>query len=174
MARHGPFKTVTHLGSGFAFTWPGRVRIPDVDPSLAVVVDIELDVEDDRLVIERFDASRRPGGPPVTIDVLKGLPLVSMIRAAAGDGGMFSGLVKIRKTASGASRVAPADRSDLDELSEAEQAAVVYRTALFFGLAPTALVAEELGISRDMAAKRVQAARLAGLLEPTTKGKKGG
>lgn len=157
------------LGSGFAVLWEPTVRVDD--PALDVVVELELEVEGGRLVVSRLEVERRPDGPPVTVDVLKSLPLVGLTAHAAA-GGLLRGLVRVRRT-KGGTQVTAADVEDLDELPEAERAAVVYRAALFFGMAPTASVAEVLGVSRDMAAKRVQAARLAGLLEPTRKGQKG-
>ena len=158
-----------HLGYGFALLVP-PVALVD-DPSLDVVVDLELDVEGDRLVITRFAVERRPGGPPITMDVLKSLPLVRLAAKAATDG-VLTGLVHVTTT-NGTTTVTPAHASEIEALPEIDRTAVAYRAALFFGLPPTVTVAEMLGVSRDVAAKRVQAARRAGLLEPTTKGKKG-
>lgn len=155
------------LGGGFAVTWSPKVQVDD--ESLDVLVELELDVEDGRLVVTRFTAQRRPKGPPVTIDVLKSLPLVRLTSQAAKDGLLY-GLIRVESTGGAGTRVQPVD---LHGLPEAERAAIVYRAAHFLGMPPTAAVAEVLGISRDMAAKRVQAARSAGLLEQTTKGRKG-
>lgn len=151
--------------------WEPVLRVDD--PALAVIIELELGVEDGRLVVERFTAERRPGGLPVSVEVLKAIPLVGLTSRAAAPG-LLRGILRSRPTKPGSSRVAPARLEDLEELSEAERAAVIYRAAHFYGLAPTATVAEVLGLSRDVAAKRVQAARLAGLLDPTTKGRKGG
>lgn len=158
------------LGSGFFVGW--EPVLPVDDPAFDVILELELEAEDGRLVVERFTAKRRPGGPAVTVDVLKAIPLVGLTSRAAAPG-LLRGIVRSRPTKPGSSRVAPAKLEDLEELSEAERAAVVYRAAHFFGLPPTVTVAEVLGLSRDVAAKRVQAARLAGLLDPTTKGRKG-
>ena len=89
-----------------------------------------------------------PSDRALDINDLKSLPLVGIMAQAQ--------------------REAPS----LNGLTPNEQAAVVYRTALLFGRPPTAYVAEMLGVSKDAAAKRVQAARRAGLLGPTTIGKK--
>lgn len=151
----------------FGVMWQRAVTIDD--PTLPVVVELELEVQGGRLVVSRLAAARRADGPPVTVDVLKSLPLVGLASRAA-TGGPMMGLVKRERTDGKSVRVSPLD---LDRLTEAERAAVVYRAAFFIGMPPTAAVAEVLGISRDMAAKRVQAARLAGLLEPTSKGRKG-
>lgn len=153
------------VGADLAVLWHKTRRIED--PALKVDVEVEVGVEGARLVISKLTLHQRPGGPPVTIDILKSLP-VARLAAEAAAGGPLSGLH--RRKGNG---WAPARAEDLAELSEAEQAAVIYRAAYFAGLPPTAAVAEALGITNDMAAKRVQAARLAGLLEPTTKGRKG-
>jgi hypothetical protein len=57
--------------------------------------------------------------------------------------------------------------------AELERVAATYRLALELELAPTKAVAAELGVTRYTAAKRVQRARLAKLLGPTDKGRKG-
>lgn len=159
------------LGSGFAMGYSPSVRVDD--PTVDVVVELDLDVEEGRLVVTELRAERRPDGPPVTVDVLKSLPLVSLVTRSA-EAGLMSGLVKVRSTGPGSTRIVPARPEDLEKLPDVERAAVVYRAAFLFGLPPTAAVAEALGVSRDVAAKRVQAARQAGLLEPTTKGRKAG
>lgn len=163
--RHHP------VGSGFLVAWTPSVHV-DV-PSLDVIVELDLEVDEGRLVVQRFTAERRTGGPPVTIDVLKAMPLVGLISRAAA-AGLLGGLVRSQRVRGATYKVTPVSRHDLEELSPEEGAAVVYRGALFVGLPPTATVAEVLGLSHDVAAKRVQAARRAGLLEPTTKGRKGG
>lgn len=157
-----------HLGGGFAVMWASPLEVDD--PDLDVVIELELEVEDERLVVSALRARRRPGGPPVTVDALKSLPVVRLIARELGGGAVLSWLVQIDDQGDGHYRVAPAN---LEALPEAERAAIIYRAAYFLGMAPTTAVAEGLGISRDMAAKRVQAARLAGFLEPTTKGRKG-
>lgn len=157
------------LGNGFALLVPRQVTVDD--PSLDVLVDLELDVQDDQVVIARFCAEQRPGGPPITMDVLKSMPLVRL-RTFAANSGLLTGLVRI-STSNGTHTTTSAGPDELATLPELDRVAIAYRAALFFGYAPTAAVAETLGVSPSVAAKRVQAARRAGLLEPTTKGKKG-
>jgi hypothetical protein len=159
------------LGSGFGIFWERGPTTID-DPEFDFVFEVELEVEDGRLVVERFTAERRPGGPPVTVGALKSVPMVGLVARSA-DAGPLGGLVRGVRAGRG-TNWEPATLEDLRRLPEAEQAAVVYRAANFYGLPPTATVAGTLGHSRDVAAKRVQAARLAGLLEPTRKGQKGG
>lgn len=99
-----------------------------------------------RLVLDGLSIAR--GDRPIGIDDLKSLPLVSLIQHAQTTAVSLYGLTPV------------------------EQATVAYRYAMLFGLPPTAAVAGRLGVSHDVAAKRVQAARRAGFLPPTTKGRK--
>jgi hypothetical protein len=150
------------LGSGFHLMWP-RAWTHDA-AELDAVLELELAAEGGRIVCERLTATRRPGGPPVTADVLKGLPVVGVVQMAATTWGLM------RKVGRG---FEPVTVEDFEVLPELELVAVLYRRAYAIGDNPTAAVASALGVTRDVAAKRVQAARRAGLLEPTTKGKKG-
>lgn len=160
------------LGHGFALLLPEEVSVDD--SSLDVLVKLELDIEDGRVVVSRFCAERRPGGPPITMDILKSVPLVRL-RTFAANTGLLTGLVRI-STTDGTHTVRPATAEDvaaLTALPELDRVAIVYRAALFYGYPPTVKVAEALDVSPSVAAKRVQAARRAGLLEPTTPGRKG-
>ncbi|MGI8775603.1 MAG: hypothetical protein ACR2KQ_11480 [Actinomycetota bacterium] len=151
------------IGQGFAVEWYPEVEIREMhDETLAHFLELTLSVEGGRLVCDRYTARRRRNGPPITADSIKQLPVVRAIS----EGGAPS-IVRGRGRK-------PVVKADLDALPEVERAAVGYRIANFFGMAPTVYVAKLLDVSRDVAAKRVQAARRAGLLEPTTKGKKGG
>ena len=153
------------LGHGFTVLWRAWYWV-DAD-ELEHSVRLELDVDGGRLVIASFAVERRPGGSPVTIEALKSMPLVGLISLAV-TAGPESGLAS--KDAGPWQLV---DGEAIDRLPELEQVALVYRMAYFIGLSPTKAVALELELSRDVAAKRVQAARRAGLLEPTRKGQKG-
>lgn len=154
------------LGQGFGLLWATPVRVDD--PGLEAIVTLDLAVEGDHLVVTKFTADQREGGPPITIDFLKSMPLVGLTQRAV-EGGLLNGLVRTRTKG----HLAPATAEDLASLSEVERAAVVYRAAIFIGFPPTLAVADACGWSHDVAAKRVQAARKAELLEPTTKGRKG-
>lgn len=145
--------------------WTPRVHV-ELD-ELGVAVDADLEEEGGRLVVRRLTITSRPDGPSITSDVLKSLPVVRIPSLAVA--GALLGLLTVEKAGRGV-KLRPAD---LDALPTAERAAVVYRAAHFLGMNPTSTVADVLGLSRDVAAKHVQAARLAGLLEPTTRGKKG-
>ena len=158
------------LGSGFLLLYRDNLEVDDDELGLHVA--LELEVEDNRLVVTSFCARRLEGGPPVTAEALKSVPLVRWTQLAA-SGGFLSGLVRSETTAPGNYKATPATDDDLNKLPEVERAAVVYRGAYFVGLPPTSTVAEVLGVNKAVAAKRVQAARRAGLLEPTVKGKKG-
>ena len=159
------FLDPVRLVSDFAVHCRDSVQVDH--PDLPHVYDLELEVVDARLAISGFCVERRPGGEPVTIELLKSVPLVRLA-ATAGEAGILTGLV--RMVPGGCDSVS---RAEVDALPEAERVALFYRLAFFFGFPPTASVATELGVTHAVAAKRVQAARRAGLLEQTTKGRKG-
>ncbi len=164
-----PTEYVHDLGSGFSFEWEPRYAV-DL-PELPVTLDLEVVVEEGRLVIVEVVARRRQGGPPITADVLRTIPLATVTALAVT--GSSSGLRHDTETHR-VTTVTSADALDgLGELPELERVAVVYRWGYFIGQNPTKWVADKLGLGYAVAAKRVQAARLAGLLDPTTKGRKG-
>lgn len=149
------------VGSGFAVEWWSEVIVDDLDGErLPHHLRLVREAEDDRLVCISWETIRRPNGPPITADSLKRMPVVRAMKADADK------LVRLDGTA--------ATESDLKALSEVELVAVLYRLALFSGQNPTTYVATFIGVSRDVAAKRVQKARRVGLLAQTTIGRKGG
>jgi hypothetical protein len=165
------------LGSGFAFLWHQRFEI-DEPEAYDVALELTVEEEGGRLVISSLAAKRRLGGPPVSIEMLKAMPLVRLAREAAHravTASPLSGLVRVEREGgpTGITTVGPANLKEMEELPEIERAAIAYRAAYFVGDSPTKAVAELLGLTHAVAAKRVQAARRAGLLEPTTQGRKG-
>lgn len=156
------------LGSGLFFRWEPKYTV-DME-ELPVVVELTVDEEGGRLVVTEFTARRRAGGPPVTVDVLRAIPVARLTASAVAEA-RWSGLVN-----EGGYRIATVTNPaglDLDHLPPLERVAVAYRWGYFIGENPTQWVAKVLHLSPAVAAKRVQAARLAGLLEPTTRGRKG-
>lgn len=159
----------THqLGSGFVFQWEPTYQV-DL-PDLPLLVSLTVDVEDDRLVVTDLTARRRPGGRPVTVDALRALPLARMTALAVTQAAR-NGFGNVGRDWS---EVTDADAlGDLEQLPVLDRVAVAYRWGYFIGENPTKWVAKVLSLGQAVAAKRVQAARLAGLLEPTTRGRKG-
>jgi hypothetical protein len=174
MKTSGP-GAVHELGGGFGLVWYPAVEVDDDE--LDALVHLKLGVDHNRLVVDQFTARRRQGGPPVTIDTLKSMPMVRLAAAPAIDMGIEGGLVRLGTPGSGTlgpnDCATPVDVDALDELPELDRVALVYRWGYFVGFAPTSVVAETLELSRSVAAKRVQAARRAGLLPPTARGQKG-
>ena len=154
------------LGSDLFFLWEPELSV-DL-PELPVVLKLKVDVEDGRLVVMELTVTRRPDGPPVSVNVLRSIPVASLTALAVAE--------SVGKSNSGPSwsTVTDADAlGDLTHLPELERVAVVYRWGYFIGENPTQWVAKKLEMSYAVAAKRVQAARLAGFLDPTSKGRKG-
>jgi hypothetical protein len=167
MARNIKDLRWAEVGDGIRVGYRPRATV-DTD-ELPVIVELEVAEESGRLVVESLTARRRPGGPPVTIDVLKSLPMVGLVGFTA-QGHALAGLMRVSTASDGSTVTEP---MSVEQLDEPERVAVVYRASLLFGWPPTAAVAEDLGVSKDVAAKRVQAARRAGLLAPTSRGRKG-
>lgn len=150
------------IGDGFRLAQ--EIAIPGTT-DLPYHVEIDAELEDGRYVVKRLCASRREGGPPVTTDGLRAIPVARILaHGAAGT------LVKVTSNPQGtefeASPVGPWD----DELT---QVAAVYRLAYACGLPPTKAVAESFEIPPSTAAKRVMKARKEGLLGETTPGQAG-
>lgn len=167
MIRHHGKLTPLHLGRDYAVLYQPRFTVKGPDTGLEYDLDVSIAEEDGRLVCESFHATRRPGGPPVTAEGLARLPVVGIVARAA-DG---FGVVRLEQKRGGTNIKPVVDLSKLDEL---ERVAVLYRRAFAIGYPPTRAVAEGLDVSSAVAAKRVQAARRAGFLDPTSPGKKGG
>lgn len=168
LSEHGdtPADRVFPLGFGFGYGWMPQYRADAEE--LDQIVELDVDVDGGRLVISAFRIERRPGGAPISMDVLKSMPLVGLLLLGIVDSDT-TGLLR----SDGKGGWSPADWGDLDELPELERVAIIYRAEYFVGCSPTKEVAAFLGVSRDVAAKKVQAARRAGLLGATDKGKKG-
>lgn len=139
-------------------------------------VEVEVGVEDGRLVAESVTVSRRRGGPPVTGEAIRGIPVARMTHEAG---------VMVRQVVdNGDGSLTVTTRSLDDETAERlrdngptaetlEWVAYLYRVALLRGDPPTQSVQESLDIPRSTAGRWVAAARSAGLLGPTEAGKAG-
>jgi hypothetical protein len=139
--------------------------------------DVALDAElvDGRYECTRLEVSEREDGPPITSNALRTLPVGRLMREAA----QISARVRVgastrRATTGGATlRDGVLRRRPADEDEELLTVALAYRLAHACGEPPTNAVAEQLGIARSTATKKVMAARAAGYLGKTTAGKAG-
>ena len=161
---------------------PDEVRAELEDPRCSAT--LQLEIEGGRLVCAGYSVACAPGGLAHLADLLKALPVVALIQCAlegvqgiplhrlwARTGGLdesSSGWADIPEEEMSLAQVFADERFETNE-----RAAVAYRVGFFVGANPVTMVSAALDISPAAAAKRVQRAREAGLLEPTTKGKKG-
>jgi hypothetical protein len=144
---------------------PRRVTIEVVDdPTIPYDVTMVAELQGDRLVCTTLTAKQRPGGEEVTATGLRRIPTATLIRNA---------VLPLAMKRAGRDRDYVAFEGPLmvggdDEL---ESIAAVYRIAHACGERPTAVLAEVLDASWSTAAKKVKAARDAGLLGPAVRGK---
>lgn len=144
---------------------PPRIRVEAEDyDELDYDITLCAELEDSRYVITELTARRKPNGLPITPEGLRSVATARVLEMA------LSGHIRVwTRTEDGELRGHHAWTVE-DELV---RVAGTYRIAQACGIPPTKSVAEIFNITRSAAAKKVMAARKAGLLGPTTPGKKG-
>lgn len=173
---------------GIGVPFPINVSsLPDADIPFDVDLTLGAD-ERGRIVCERFEARRRPDGPPVTNERLRDVPIQRWTRKAVGIVAMRlaendDGDLVLRSSSEqpapgpkesapawrGKTRVSPPSTAVTDETLR--EVARVYRNAK---RAPTNAVYEHFPISRSTAGRHVQMARERGFLKPApARGKSG-
>jgi hypothetical protein len=129
-----------------------------------------------RYVCDRLTLARRPGGPPVTGEAVRAVPVARLLRW-----GVRHLLMEVVERGPDGSLIAeplgdmPADLAERGptEIS-LRWVARVYTMAVACGDPPTAAVEKTLRLPRSTAGRWVSAARDRGYLGPTTPGKIGG
>lgn len=160
----GKISDVAAVGGGLFLPIGARIEATDMNE---LDYDVTLDVEltDGRYECVDLTCSRRPGGPPVTTNGIRSIPIGRLIEQGIAPYVLHS---TPNPHAEGEWVVSPAGYSD-DELVKV---AAIYRLAYACGLPPTTAVANALGVTQSVAGNRVmKARRKEGLLDPTTKGK---
>jgi hypothetical protein len=148
-----PGKFVIDLGDGFTIPASGEFTVrPRQDFPFAVT--IRYLWSEDRFNVTEVTVKARDGST-VTGEVLRKVPVERMLREH---------LSAIRK---------PRRRPSTAILDELLQVATIYGQAYVAHQPPVQAVAKQLNIPESTAAKKVMAARRAGLLRPTTPGKAG-
>jgi len=153
------------VGGGFSLP-PGALLAANDIPWLPYDLELTVVLEDGRYECRELRCVRKAGGEPVSPEGLRTISFRDVLVHALSwavtwwepnpDGAGFRG--------------APVGAWS-DELV---QVAAVYRFAYACGDQPTRAVAAALDLPYSTAGKRVMAARKAGLLDPTDKGKAGG
>jgi hypothetical protein len=167
------------LGRGLAgwspFTWPAEEGLP-------YRLELRVVYEDGRFVVDQLAVKRREGGPPVTTEGLREVPIAALLRLAVESNIMHVGPTEHDGHTSSwkltwASPLALSERAKggggpSDE--DLRTVAALYQVAYATGQAPTRLVMNRLDLPRSTASRWVRMARDRGLLGPATPRKAGG
>lgn len=161
----GFMEDLESFGKGFAL--PKRFGQAFTARRLPYRVEIDVVLEGDRFVCETLKAERKKGGPPVTSEGVRRIPVQDLIRTAALQ---FIHRVKENPRAKGEVIISPGIGSfkrlalagPTDEALE--HVALVYRLAYACNEAPTKAVIEAFGLSQSTGERWVSKAREKGLL----------
>jgi hypothetical protein len=168
----------------FVTVLPGLVMPKKVTVPAAVNgYDVEVDVvpEGGRLVAAEVRIRQQPGGPPVTGEVLRAVPIATLTKLAAAhvleveedvqSGGVVTGYNSRSLTPDVVANIRAAGPTD----ESLRWVAHLYRVALLMRERPTKAVETALGLPRATAGRWVALARDRGQLEPAEgAGKAGG
>lgn len=151
------------VGGGFTLQEQATITATDVD---WLPYDVRLDVKlvEGRYVCTEMTCTQKDGGDVITTNGLRAIPLGRVIAAALEDKVMKFHPIPGTKGETIGEPVGPWSSGDV-------KVAAIYRLAYACGLNPTSEVAAALGISKSVASNRVMAARRAGLLDPTERGR---
>jgi hypothetical protein len=155
------------VGGLFCALVPGTLTLeprPDDFEPLEHTVIMELDVIDDRLVCTSCTLQMKPGGPSVTADALRRVPVGRYLREAAS-----SGLTVMEVESAG--RYHPfepppanfADGGMTDDVLR--EVARLYHWALATGDAPLGLMERHYGVPRSKASRWISVARRRGYVK---------
>jgi hypothetical protein len=167
------------LGGGLAgwspFTWHAEEGLP-------YRLELRVVHEDGRFVVDQLTVKRREGGPPVTTEGLREVPVAAFLRLAVESNVMRVGPT-IRDGNRSSWKLTWASPLALSERAKGgggpsdedlRTVAALYQVAYATGQAPTKLVMNRLDLPRSTASRWVRMARDRGLLGPATPRKAGG
>jgi len=156
------------LGEGVAVLVPVAMTVEVAGMEVRVVADMV----DGRLACTELHVSQREGGPPVTTDAIRLIPVAQLVKAAAASYVMQTSTPSPGVTW-GSPPVVPEGFPKAGPTDDALRfVALVYRTSHAFGDPPTMAV-ESLGLPRSTAIRWVSLARRKGFLGTTTPGRAG-
>jgi hypothetical protein len=164
------FTNAKEVGGGlFRAAVPTTVTVEttDEDPEpLDFNLVMDLDVIDERLVCVRCEVSARPGGPPVTAEAMRRIPVARFLRQAAASG--FT-VVEVDPTDPATLRpfVPPqhdfADHGMTDDVLR--DVARLYHWSLVVGEPPLGLLERDYGVPRGKASRWIATARRRGYVK---------
>jgi hypothetical protein len=164
------------LGGWSPFTWPAEEGLP-------YRLELRVVHEDGRFVVDQLTVKRREGGPPVTSERLREVPIAALLRLA-----VESNVVRVSREATRDGDTSSWELRWASPLALSERAkggggpsdedlrtvAALYQVAYATGQAPTRLVMNRLELPRSTAGRWIRMARDRGLLGPATPRKAGG
>jgi len=164
MRRHSP--EFVPFGKGFALEKRFNIRISA--SNLPYDVEIWVELEGDRFECVELKAERKPGGPPITSEGIRRLPVQDLVRSAA-----MEAVYKRKKNPKGTAVIlTPTRLRGYKRLAEAgptedtlEHVALVYRLAYACNESPTKAVEGSFGLARSTAERWVSKARDLGLID---------
>jgi Family of unknown function (DUF6214) len=167
------------FAEGLANWSPFKMHLEQAEP---YSLDLHVVYDGGRFVVDQLTVTRRPGGPPITTEGLREIPIAAMVRT-----GIENGLMRVGpREYDGRTSSWKLTKAEPIALSERAQAgggpsdddlravADVYHIAYAVGEPPTKTVMERLGLSRSTASRWIALARKRGLLGPATPRKAGG
>ena len=145
--------------------------LPDDREPLDYDIEMTLDVIGGRMQCVRLCAVQRDGGPPVTTENLRRVPVGQIITLASLDGRLVSECVPDPENpgsfvpAADSWTPPPVDFAEAGMTDEAlEQAARVYRMALATGARPFGVLERDFNLPRAKASRWITTARRRGIL----------
>jgi hypothetical protein len=167
------------FGEGLSLPAGYEVRVDD--DQFPCVVELEVAVVDGRPQCRELRVSAREGGPPVTSEEIRRLPIAGFLRHTAQYAAYRHELLP-----NGSVKFTPIADQDIDAVygqlrrrgprrgrdhERLKEVAGIYQAALARRDPPTQTVANVMSVAQSTAAKLVRAARNEGLLPPTTRGR---
>ena len=178
---------VANYGSQFVIPREFKARVDDTRYPAVIAMRVVV-ADGGRAECDLLECSRRAGGPPITGEVLREIPVAAILRDV-----LAAAALEIQFDAEGARLLQRAGQARLDDLfvkyhevtreparrgvpvtdGRLREVASVYRGAALAGLPATKTVAEVMHVSRSTAARWVMKARDAGLLGKARPGRSG-
>ena len=166
------FKVTDLVPFGKGWALPKTFSESINDREIPYEVEIDVALEGDRFVCESLTATRKRGGPPVTSEGIRKLPMQTLIRTAATAFGIIHRVKKNPHAPETEVILTPARLGSFQRFAKEgptdealEWVALVYRLAYACNEPPTKAVEEAFGLARSTAERWVSKARDLELIE---------
>jgi hypothetical protein len=149
--------TTRHVDVG-GLRVPERFTATDDPPDLPYSIEMEIALDGEHLVCEAMTCRRRDDGEPVTGEGVRQVPVARFLSYAA------SGVVRIAETGETVGTRPPPDPAGGPTDEALTYVSRLYAFAVLCGLAPTKVVADNIGLPKSTAGYWVSQARKRGFL----------